>query len=170
MPKGRGSGSGRTAGSPRPPVRRQVSAGGVAVRRVGGTVEVAIIRPRGTDRWQLPKGIVDPGESPEVTARREVREEAGVDGDVVAPIEEIQYWYVGTDRDGVRVRFHKSVHFFLIVFRGGDVGDHDHEVAEARWVTPPEASQLLAFKNEKAIAEKAARMIDEMGNDEGRVP
>jgi 8-oxo-dGTP diphosphatase len=159
MPKRRGSGSGATADGERPPVRRQVSAGGVAFRRTRSAVEVAIIRPRGTERWQLPKGIVDPGESPEATARREVREEAGVDGDVVAPIEEIQYWYVGDDRDGARVRFHKSVHFFLIAFRGGDVSEHDHEVAEARWVPLDEASDLLAFRNEKAVVRKAAAMI-----------
>jgi len=160
MPKGRRSQSSGTSPAQRPPVRRQVSAGGVAFRRPGGTVEVAIIRPRGTDRWQLPKGIVDPGESPEVTARREVREEAGVDGDVVTPIEEIQYWYVGTDADGVRVRFHKSVHFFLIAYRGGDVRDHDHEIAEARWVPVGEAAQILAFKNERLVVEKAAGMIE----------
>ena len=136
-----------------------MSAGGVVFRRGATGIEVAIIRPRGTDRWQLPKGIVDAGESPQETARREVREEAGVDGDVVAPVEEIQYWYVGTDYDGVRVRFHKSVHFFLIAFRSGDVSDHDHEVAEARWVPIDEATRLLAFKNERAVVEKAGGMI-----------
>ncbi len=94
-----------------------------------------------------------------MTARREVREEAGIDGEIVAPIEEIQYWYVGTDRDGVRVRFHKSVHFFLIAYRGGDVGDHDHEVAEARWATIDEAVALVAFKNERLVVEKARTMI-----------
>ena len=168
MPKGRGSRGGGTSGGTgggttpvaRPPVRRQVSAGGVTYRRTGEDLEVAIIRPRGTERWQLPKGIVDAGESPEVTARREVREEAGVDGDVIAPIEEVQYWYVGTDRDGVRVRFHKSVHFFLIAYSGGDVADHDHEVAEARWVRPEDALRMLAFRNEKAVVEKAVRIIE----------
>jgi 8-oxo-dGTP diphosphatase len=158
MPKGRGSRRRGTTSAP-PPVRRQVSAGGVTFRRVGDTLDVAIIRPRGTDRWQLPKGLVDPGESPEETARREVREEAGIDGEVVAPIEEIQYWYVGTDRDGVRVRFHKSVHFFLIAYRAGDVLDHDREVAEARWASIDEAVRMLAFKNEKVVVEKAGGML-----------
>jgi 8-oxo-dGTP pyrophosphatase MutT (NUDIX family) len=158
MPKSQGSGAGRASG-PRPPVRRQVSAGGVAFRRVDRRVEIALIRPRGTERWQLPKGLVDPGESPEGTAAREVREEAGVDGEVVAPIDEVQYWYVGTDRDGVRVRFHKSVHFYLIAFRAGDVSRHDHEVAEARWVTLEDALELLAFRNEKAVVERAGGMI-----------
>jgi 8-oxo-dGTP pyrophosphatase MutT (NUDIX family) len=141
------------------PVRRQVSAGGVVFRRVSQRVEVAVIRPRGTQRWQLPKGLVDPGEAPEQTGRREVREEAGIDADVVAPIETIEYWYVGTDRDGERVRFHKTVHFFVLAFRTGDVADHDHEVAEACWMPIDEAVEALAFKNEKAVVEKAARLI-----------
>jgi hypothetical protein len=75
------------------------------------------------------------------------------------PVDEVQYWYAGTDRDGVRVRFHKSVHFYLIAFRAGDVSRHDHEVAEARWVTLEDALELLAFRNEKAVVERAARMI-----------
>jgi 8-oxo-dGTP pyrophosphatase MutT (NUDIX family) len=159
MAKGRGArGSGV---GPRPPVRQQVSAGGVAFRRGAAGAEVVLIRPRGTRRWQLPKGIVDPGESPELTAGREVREEAGVDGEVVAPIQTIEYWYVGTERDGTRVRFHKSVHFFLLAYQAGDVGDHDHEVAEARWVSLSEALELLAFKNERAVVQRAAALLDE---------
>ena len=122
-------------------------------------MEIALIRPRGTERWQLPKGLVDPGESPELTARREVREEAGVNGEIVAPIETIEYWYVGTERDGTRVRFHKSVHFFLVEYRAGDVADHDHEVAEARWVPLDDALDLLAFKNERNVAQRAAALI-----------
>ena len=160
MPSRRGaSSSGKAAGSPRLPVRRQVSAGGVAFRRSARGFEIAIIRPRGTPRWQLPKGIVDPGEAPEATARREVREEAGVDGDLIAPIDEVEYWYVGADRDGVRVRFHKSVHFFVVAYRSGDVRDHDREVDEARWVSIPEAMELLAFRNEKAVVERAEELI-----------
>src|SRR5687767_1301133 len=89
---------------PKLPIRQQVSAGGVAYRRAAGTVQVALITPRGTQRWQLPKGLVDAGEAAEATARREVREETGVDGDVVSPIDTIEYWYVGPDRDGTRVR------------------------------------------------------------------
>jgi 8-oxo-dGTP pyrophosphatase MutT (NUDIX family) len=166
MPKGRRSDARRAAGPP-PPVRRQVSAGGVAFRRAGAAIEVVVIRPRATQRWQLPKGLVDPGESPEVTAVREVREEAGIDGDVVAPIEEIEYWYVGTDRDGVRVRFHKSVHFYLIAVRGGDVSRHDHEVEEARWVKLEDALELLAFRNEKAVVERAGGIIARFGKAEG---
>ncbi len=131
----------------------------MVVRRTSTGNEVAIIRPRGTERWQLPKGLVDPGESPDVTAQREVREEAGIDGSIVGPITTIEYWFVGDDRDGERVRFHKTVHFFLLVFRNGDVADHDHEVAEARWVPLDGALEQLAFRNEKAVVERAREML-----------
>jgi 8-oxo-dGTP pyrophosphatase MutT (NUDIX family) len=148
-----------TPSKPKLPIRRQVSAGGVVFKRSGPGVVVALIMPRGTQRWQLPKGLVDAGEEPEATARREVREEAGVEADVVSPIETIEYWYVGTDRDGARARFHKSVHFFLLEYRAGDVREHDHEVSDARWVPIAGALELLAFRNERAVVEKAQGMI-----------
>jgi 8-oxo-dGTP pyrophosphatase MutT (NUDIX family) len=140
-------------------VRRQISAGGVAFRPAETGPEVVLIRPKGTARWQLPKGLVDPGETPEATARREVREETGIDAELVAPIEIIDYWYVGTDREGARARFHKSVHFFLLAWRAGDVRGDDREVDEARWVPLGEALELLAFPNERAVAAKAQELI-----------
>jgi 8-oxo-dGTP pyrophosphatase MutT (NUDIX family) len=158
---------GSSPAKPRLPIRRQVSAGGVTFRRSGAGVEVALIMPRGTQRWQLPKGLVDAGETPDTTARREVREEAGVDAEPVSPIETIEYWYVGADRDGTRVRFHKSVHFFLLEYRAGDVREHDHEVGDARWVAIDEAIEQLSFKNEKLVVAKAKEMLATRSNDEG---
>ena len=109
-------------------------------------------------RWQLPKGIVEDGEAPETAALREVREEAGVDAELVAPIETIEYWYVATERGG-RVRYHKFVHFFLLGYVAGDVADHDHEVDEARWVAIAEAGEMLAFPTERKVLAKAREMI-----------
>jgi 8-oxo-dGTP pyrophosphatase MutT (NUDIX family) len=159
---------GGTPAKPKLPIRRQVSAGGVVVRHAGAGLEVALIMPRGTQRWQLPKGLVDAGEAPETTARREVREETGIDAEVLSPIDSIDYWYVGTDRDGTRVRFHKSVHFFLLAYRAGDVCEHDHEVSDARWVPIAGAVDLLAFPNERAVVEKARRMTEKLGTGDER--
>lgn len=138
----------------------QVSAGGVAFRRRSSRArpEIAIISVAPTGRWQLPKGIVGAGESAEMTAVREVREEAGIETELIAPIDTIEYWYVG-DRFGERVRFHKLVHFFLLAYLSGDTKDHDAEVTEARWVSMTEALRLLAFKSERAVVEKARTMI-----------
>jgi 8-oxo-dGTP pyrophosphatase MutT (NUDIX family) len=140
------------------PTKQQVSAGGVAYRKSRGHTEVAIIRVAPEDRWQLPKGIVDKGESPEEAALREVREEAGIDAEIVTRIETIEYWYF-SGKGGDRVRFHKFVHFFLMKYISGSTDDHDHEVEEARWVRIEEAIDMLAFKSERDVVGKARELI-----------
>ena len=146
---------GKSGGRAKMPTQDQVSAGGVAFRRNTSRIEVAIVCVGSRKRWQLPKGIVETGESPEATA---VREEAGLQTDLIAPIEVIEYWYVGNSRSG-RVRFHKFVHFFLLAYQAGDVHDHDHEVREARWVAADEALSMLAFENERKVMEEARKTI-----------
>ena len=58
--------------------RKRVEAAGGVVVRTGAGPEVAVVhRPR-YDDWSLPKGKLDPGESFEDAALREVEEETGV--------------------------------------------------------------------------------------------
>jgi 8-oxo-dGTP pyrophosphatase MutT (NUDIX family) len=140
----------------------QISAGGVAFRWKDSEPEMVIVSVKPKLRWQLPKGIVDPGESPEVTAVREVKEEGGVETERLALIETIEYWYRSM-KNGMPVRFHKFVHFYLMEYRSGDVSNHDHEVEEARWVSFDEAVELLEFKSEREVAEKAREMIEARG-------
>jgi 8-oxo-dGTP diphosphatase len=140
------------------PVREQISAGGVVFRGDAGSVEAVIVSVGGMNRWQLPKGLVDKGENPEVTAVREAREEAGVSSEVVQPIETIEYWYAGLE-NGIRVRFHKRVHFFLLRYLSGDTKDHDWEVNEARWVPIEDAASQLAFDNERRVMERARELL-----------
>jgi 8-oxo-dGTP diphosphatase len=140
------------------PTLDQVSAGGVAFRHETYGVEIAIVSVGSPARWQLPKGIVDPGETPEVTALREVREEAGIEATLVAPLDTVEYWYVG-NRGKQRVRFHKFVHFFLMAYQSGQVSDHDREVNEARWVSLEAAQTMLAFKGERQAVAQAQQIL-----------
>lgn len=138
----------------------QISAGGVAFRQIDSSFQIAIISVNPSRRWQLPKGLIDAGESAETAALREVREETGIETEILTKIETIEYWYFGEQR-GERVRFHKSVHFYLLEFRAGAVENHDDEVVEARWVEAKEAIEMLAFKSEKAVVEKALPLMAE---------
>jgi len=141
------------------PTREQVSAGGVVFRRRAGRTHVALISVGERRRWQLPKGLVGAGETFERAALREVREETGLEAELLAPVETVEYWYVSTER-GARVRFHKFVHFFLLRHLGGRLSDHDHEVNEARWFEVTEACDALAFANEKRVVESARAMME----------
>ena len=142
------------------PTERQVSAGGVAFRRRGGGVDIAIICTGPKKRWQLPKGIVEADESPETAAVREVREEAGIETQLIAPLETVEYWYVARGAGGSgRVRYHKFVHFFLLEYERGDVSGHDTEVDEARWVELVTAEGMLAFESERAVVRQARSLL-----------
>jgi 8-oxo-dGTP pyrophosphatase MutT (NUDIX family) len=136
----------------------QFSAGGVAFRQNKGRIEIALISVGEQKRWQLPKGLIDKGESPEAAAQREVREEAGIDCEPVERIDKIDYWYNWTE-GGEKFRYHKFVYFYLLGYRAGNVDDHDHEVNEARWVEIGKAIEMLAFDSEKRVVEKARQMI-----------
>jgi 8-oxo-dGTP pyrophosphatase MutT (NUDIX family) len=143
------------------PTKAQVSAGGVVYRRTGKQIEVVLIAVGEKQRWQIPKGIVDPGENLAETAKREVKEETGIDTGPGIPIDQIEYWYYGQS-SSERVRYHKIVHFYLFEFMSGTTEEHDHEVEEARWLEIDEALALLTFKTERKIMEKAKAMIESM--------
>ena len=146
------------------PTKLQISAGGVAFRKRDRRIEVALISVGEDTRWQLPKGIVDKGESTEDAARREVREEAGIDTEVIERIDKVEYWYFWKENQQ-RVRYHKFVYFYLLRYKSGDVRDHDHEVNEARWFEIDDAIKALAFDSEKKIVERAATMIEALDHE-----
>jgi 8-oxo-dGTP pyrophosphatase MutT (NUDIX family) len=129
---------------------REFSAGGVTVRNFRGRPFVAAVRVKGGTVLALPKGQIDQGERAVEAAAREVREEAGVTGELVEKLGDVRYWY---QRDGERVL--KVVSFFLFRYRSGSVRDHDHEVDSAEWVPLEDAPRLLAYKGEREMAEAA---------------
>jgi 8-oxo-dGTP pyrophosphatase MutT (NUDIX family) len=142
--------------------KKQVSAGGVVFRRTEGLTEVALISVGERNRWQLPKGLIGRGETPEQAALREAREETGLSCEIVGALETVEYWYFSKG-GRERVRFHKHVHFFLMSYASGDVADHDAEVNEARWFEIEEAERLLAFKGEREAVRQAREMISRGG-------
>ena len=143
----------------RPVTKTQVSAGGAAFRKTSKGLEVVLVSVGKPPRWQLPKGLIDPGETPEQAAVREVREEAGITAKTADLVEKVEYWYQSKEGNE-RVRYHKFVNFFLMWYESGDVAHHDNEVNEARWFPAVDAISALAFRSERAIIERALEMID----------
>jgi 8-oxo-dGTP pyrophosphatase MutT (NUDIX family) len=134
---------------------REFSAGGLVVRRFKGRPFVAAVRVKKGTVLALPKGHIEKGESGAEAAEREVREEAGIQGELVEKLGDVKYWYA---RDGQRV--FKVVSFFLFRYRSGSVRDYQvEEVDSAEWVPLDEAPRLLAYKGEREMAEAALSRV-----------
>src|SRR5437867_6687283 len=133
-------------------MRREFSAGGVLVRRLGGEWKAAAIRPAGKPEglWALPKGLIGPGEQAAVTALREVEEETGARGRLVHKLGDVRYVYARSWEGGDGERVFKVVSFFLIRYSSGRLGaipaEFEHEVAEVRWLPLADAPRLLAYR------------------------
>jgi 8-oxo-dGTP pyrophosphatase MutT (NUDIX family) len=125
------------------------------VRRFRGRPFIAAVRVKGGTVLALPKGHIDGGETAADAAAREVREETGVEGELVEKLGDVKYWY---QRDGERV--FKVVSFFLFRYLRGSVRDHDHEVDSAEWVPLDEAAGLLAYRGEREMAEAARASVE----------
>lgn len=135
----------------------ETSAGGLVVDRKNGKPVVAIIGRkdrRGRLLWSLPKGHLEAGETAAEAAVREVEEETGIRGRVVAELGTIDYWFVAEGR-----RIHKTVHHYLLEASGGELSDDDVEVDEVAWVPLVELRERLAYAGERRLAETAAELL-----------
>ena len=111
---------------------------------------------KGAPVWGLPKGTPEPGEEPMDAALREVREETGLRAQVVGELEAITYWFAW---EPDRVRYRKTVHFFLMRATGGSTSDHDDEVEEVRFFPVDEAARQASYPSEAKILRAAAEEI-----------
>jgi len=147
------------------PVKRTESYGGVVLRNRDGAEEVALIRVRnlkGKDVWALPKGAAEPGEEPAEAAVREVREETGLEAEIIGPLDSITYWFLWPPD---RVRYRKTVHLYLMRARAGDISDHDHEVEEVRFLPIGEAASMATYRTDKQVLQRVAELVTQTDAD-----
>ena len=149
---------------------REISAGGVVLRRGhNGAWEMAAIEPQSESAASrepknrektskktvlaLPKGLVDPGETPEQTALREVREETGITARLLTKLTDIKYVYVRSWGD--KQRIFKIVSFYLLRYDSGMIDDLASsmriEVKRAFWIPLAEARRRLTYRGEREV-------------------
>jgi 8-oxo-dGTP pyrophosphatase MutT (NUDIX family) len=137
---------------------REFSAGGVVVRQADGRYQVAVIRPHGRHTTALPKGHIDPGESAEQAAIREVGEETGLQVTPAVKLGDVRYVYRFRERT-----IFKVVSFFLFHWRAGEVGAITEamrqEVDQAWWMPLTEAVTQLSYPGEREMASRALEVL-----------
>jgi ADP-ribose pyrophosphatase YjhB (NUDIX family) len=139
------------------PKVEETSAGGVVLDLAADPPAVALIARhdrRSRLLWSLPKGHVEEGETPEVAALREVLEETGLEGRIIAPLGVIDFWFVVEDK-----RIHKTVHHYVIEAVGGELSDEDIEVEAVEWIPYDQVVRRLAYGDERRLVEKVAQIV-----------
>jgi 8-oxo-dGTP pyrophosphatase MutT (NUDIX family) len=129
------------------------AAGGVVLRHGAHGPLVAVVhRPR-YDDWSFPKGKLDPGESWEEAALREVREEIGLVARLGDELPPVSYDVAGGERSGDEgaARGRKVVRYWLMEPESGEFTPNE-EVDEVRWLSPAEAERLLTYDHDRALA------------------
>ena len=149
---------------PRRPLRpNEISAGGVVVRSTGSGHEVCLISDG--RYWGFPKGQVEPGETPEQAALREISEETGIRRDILTlrePMPSSEYAY--RRRDSGRLIFKRVYHFLVVVPEGTVLRPDPAEIAEADWLGFDDARARLSFRSSVAILDAARNLLGDGGH------
>lgn len=136
----------------------ETSAGGLVVDEDGRAALIARTNRRGQLLWSLPKGHLEEGESLEDAAVREISEETGIKGRVVAPLGIIDFYFTAPDR-----RVHKTVHHYLLRAESGELSTADIEVDDVDWVPLAEVTARLAYADERRLMAQVPDLLADAG-------
>lgn len=140
----------------------EFSAGGVVYRKTSQGIDVLMCQHSQHHGWGFPKGLIGDkkdGETKEETAIREVEEETGAKGKIIEAIEPVTYWY---QWEGEKVK--KTVYFFVMEYRDGDITKHDFEMEDVKWVEIEKVFESLTFKSDKEVFNRSKPLIMKFAN------
>jgi 8-oxo-dGTP pyrophosphatase MutT (NUDIX family) len=140
---------------------REFSAGGIVFKSDNSKAllndqgQVLLTQNSANHHWGFPKGHIEKGQTSKEAALREVKEEGGVEAEIIAKIDDSKYIYTHPE---TKEKIFKVVTFYLMNYLSGDPQNHDWEVSEAGWFTPEEALKKLSFSDDKRLLKKALEM------------
>lgn len=135
----------------------EFSAGGIVFKYQNQDTLILVAQHSKHHGWVFPKGLIGDhveNEGKEETALREVREETGITGKILKPLEPIEYWYVF---EGEKIK--KTVYYFLMEYVSGDIKNHDFEMESVEWIIAKEVENRLTFPSDKKVWEEAQKLI-----------
>lgn len=132
-------------------MKREFSAGGIVFNDKG---EVLLTKHSQNHYWGFPKGWIEEGQTSKEAALREVKEEGGVEAEILDKVGDSEYVYT---LNGEKI--FKVVVYFLMKYKKGDPKDHDWEMEDANWFSPEEALKTLSFSHDKVLLKKASEIM-----------
>jgi ADP-ribose pyrophosphatase YjhB (NUDIX family) len=132
----------------------ETSAGGLVLDSEHRAALIGRTNSHGNLSWSLPKGHLEKGESLEAAAIREVNEETGIAGRVVAPLGVIDFYFTAEGQ-----RIHKTVHHYLLLAEGGELNSDDAEVDQVAWVPLDEVTDRLAYADERRLIARVPELL-----------
>ena len=140
-------------------MREEFSAGGIVFKKL--KVAWLICQHSQHKGWVFPKGLIGDSienEPKEKTAVREVKEETGIDAEIISALPTpVTYWY-----QYKKERIHKTVYFYLMQHLGGSFDDHDHEMMDVAWTTEQGVKRTLTYQNDKRAFEEALELYSNL--------
>ncbi|WP_166238371.1 NUDIX hydrolase [Paenibacillus turpanensis] len=136
---------------------KEISAGGVVFRNEEGVLQIQLIEDR-FGKMTLAKGKMEPGETIEQTAIREILEETGIQGRIVEPLEKIEYTFSSAERGIIE----KEVHYYLVEAQGGELAAQVEEISGVLWLSPAEAwsrQKKFGYDNNDSVLRKALKKL-----------
>jgi len=136
-------------------LEREFSSGGIVIKARGSKIEILLIKDS-YGKWTWPKGNIDKGEGSLDAAKREIREETGLENiQAVAKVGQVNYFYTREKK-----LIYKTVYLYLFKFTGREkLSIQEREIEDGRWFSPREALVKMEYKGAKELLAKAIKIF-----------
>lgn len=144
----------------------EFSAGGIVFKRENNSLFILVSQHSQHHGWVFPKGLIGDREDnkhqgKEETAVREVKEETGIDAEIIEAIKPVVYWYVF---DGEKRK--KTVYYYIMKYIGGDFEERDDEMEAVEWFPSDAVEDKLTYKSDKEVWKEARPIIEKLVQNE----